>query len=123
MNLKIENLFKSYDGKVILDNINLEINNIHSIAIIGPSGGGKTTLLKILSGLVMPDSGSIEVNGKKINYYEKELLEYRKTVGMVFQSYNLFPHLTAFRNIVLPLEKVHKIDKLEAENIANDLLI
>lgn len=123
MNLKIKNLIKSYDEKIILNNISLEIKDIHSIAIIGPSGGGKTTLLKILSGLEMADSGLIEVNGRMINYEGKELLEYRKTVGMVFQSYNLFPHITAFKNIVLPLEKVHKMDKLKAENIANELLI
>lgn len=122
MNLKIENLTKSYNGNVVLDNINIDIEDIHSLVIIGPSGGGKSTLLRIIAGLEKPDSGSITVNGNKLVFSEKYLNEYRKTVGMVFQSFNLFPHLTAIRNITLPLEEVHKYSKDESKKTAGELL-
>lgn len=122
MNLKIENLTKSYNGNVVLDNINIDIEDIHSLVIIGPSGGGKSTLLRIIAGLEKPDSGSITVNGNKLVFSEKYLNEYRKTVGMVFQSFNLFPHLTAIRNITLPLEEVHKYSKDESKKTAEELL-
>ncbi|MFA9398253.1 MAG: amino acid ABC transporter ATP-binding protein [Clostridiaceae bacterium] len=114
MKLKIKNLTKSFGDNVILDNVNLELNNVHSLVIIGPSGGGKSTLLRIIAGLEKPDSGEIWVNEKKLNFDEEYLINYRKNVGMVFQSYNLFPHLTAIKNITLPLEKVHKLSEEEA---------
>ncbi len=123
MNLKIKNLTKSFNGEIVLNNINLEINNVHALAIIGPSGGGKTTLLRILAGLEKPDFGEVIVNGVSINFQEeKELIEYRKTVGMVFQGYNLFPHMSAMDNIRIPLEKVHHMENSEAIRIANTLL-
>ena len=122
MNLKIKNLNKSFDDEVVLKNLSLDVKDVHSLAIIGPSGGGKTTLLRILAGLEKPDSGEVIVNGKKINFDEDSLFEYRKTVGMVFQSFNLFPHMTALDNIIIPLEKVHNIDKNDAIETAKDLL-
>lgn len=122
MKLKINDLSMSYNGKVVLENINLELNNIHSLVIIGPSGGGKSTLLKIIAGLEIPDSGEIYVNDKKIIYKEKELQHYRRTVGMVFQSFNLFPHITAIRNITLPLEEIHGFSPDEAYKNAYGLL-
>ncbi len=122
MKISIKNLSKSFDGKVVLNNLNVEVENFHSLAIIGPSGGGKSTLLRIIAGLQNPDQGEIYINDNKIIYDEKLLKEYRKTIGVVFQSYNLFPHLTAFENIVLPLVEVHKIKKAEAENITSTLL-
>lgn len=122
MKLKIDNLHKAFDGKVVLDGINLELENFHSLAIIGPSGGGKSTLLRIIAGLQKPDEGHISVNEKNIEFNEKFLKDYRKHIGVVFQSYNLFPHLTALKNIVLPLVEVHKIEKTKAEDIAKNLL-
>lgn len=122
MNLKIENLTKSYQGKVILDNINFEMDSLSSLAIIGPSGGGKSTLLRIIAGLEKPSSGSIWINGSKLEYKEKLIREYRKSIGMVFQSYNLFPHLTAIENITLPMKVVHNKKADMAENEALDLL-
>lgn len=122
MNLKITNLSKSFDDEVVLENLNLDIKDVHALAIIGPSGSGKTTLLRILAGLEKPDSGEVIVNGKRINFEEEALHEYRKTVGMVFQSFNLFPHMSAIDNILIPLEKVHHMNKTDAINITNDLL-
>ncbi|MGL4308069.1 MAG: ATP-binding cassette domain-containing protein, partial [Cetobacterium sp.] len=122
MNLKIENLKKSFGDQTILNNVNLNIENISSLVIIGPSGGGKSTLLKIIGGLLTPEQGEIEINNQKLLFSEKELNDYRKTIGMVFQAYNLFPHLSALDNILFPLEKVHKISKEEALEKSSELL-
>lgn len=122
MNLKIKNLSKSFGGEVVLDNLNLDIENVHALAIIGPSGSGKTTLLRILAGLEKPDSGEVFVNGKKIDFDDESLHEYRKTVGMVFQSYNLFPHMSAMENVMIPLEKVHKLSTTQALEKTLELL-
>lgn len=122
MKLSLNNLTKTFDCKLVLRNITLDLHDFHSLAIIGPSGGGKTTLLKILAGLQKPTSGEVYVNGEKISSSERELNEYRKTVGMVFQSYNLFPHLSALENIILPLVQVHKYTRPQAAHKAGDLL-
>ncbi len=108
MNIKIENLTKTYGDLTVLENINLELKDINALGLIGPSGCGKTTLLRIIAGLEKSTSGKIELN--------------RKHKGIVFQAYNLFPHLTAKQNITLPLTKVHKMKKREASKKAMDLL-
>lgn len=122
MNLKLLNLTKTFEDELVLDNLSLEVNDFHAMAIIGASGGGKTTLLRILAGLEKPDSGQVFVNGKELNFNEKELHSYRKTVGMVFQSFNLFPHMSAQDNIVVPLQKVHGISKNQALQKSEALL-
>ncbi|CDX02730.1 L-cystine import ATP-binding protein TcyC [bioreactor metagenome] len=122
MKLKISNLEKAFAGKTVLKDINIDLEHFRSLAIIGPSGGGKSTLLRMLAGLQRPDRGEIHINGERIDYSETLLHEYRKTIGVVFQSYNLFPHLTALDNITLPLTVVHKFSKEKAEIIALDLL-
>ena len=121
MKLKIKNLTKSFEGEIVLDHLNLEIDNIHALAIVGASGGGKTTLLRILAGLETPDSGQIFVNDKEIIFEKEYLQEYRKTVGMVFQAYNLFPHMSATQNLVTPLEKVHHMTKKRALHKSEEL--
>ncbi|NLB19240.1 MAG: ATP-binding cassette domain-containing protein, partial [Clostridium sp.] len=73
MNLKLLNLTKTFEDELVLDNLSLEVNDFHAMAIIGASGGGKTTLLRILAGLEKPDSGQVFVNGKELNFDEKEL--------------------------------------------------
>ncbi|MCJ8343815.1 MAG: amino acid ABC transporter ATP-binding protein [Cetobacterium sp.] len=122
MNLNIENLSKKFGSQQVLSELNLRIKDKHSLVIIGPSGGGKSTLLKVVAGLVSPENGKIEINGEKISFDEKYLNEYRKTIGVVFQAYNLFPHLSALENIILPLEKVHNLEKKEAYKRAENLL-
>ncbi|MGL4253791.1 MAG: amino acid ABC transporter ATP-binding protein, partial [Fusobacteriaceae bacterium] len=87
---------------------------IHTLVIIGPSGGGKSTFLRIMAGLETIQEGDILINGEEIPKDQEELREYRKKVGVVFQAFNLFPHLSALRNITLPLEKVHGITPEEA---------
>lgn len=110
MDIKIKNLNKTFKDFHVIKNLNLSINNINSLGIIGPSGGGKSTLLRILSGLIPMDSGEILINNKSINFNNKEeITNYRKSIGVVFQNYNLFPHLTALKNVILPLNKIHKV--------------
>ncbi|MGL5378008.1 MAG: amino acid ABC transporter ATP-binding protein [Cetobacterium sp.] len=122
MEIKIENLYKAFGEQIVLNNLNLNLEDVNSIVIIGPSGGGKSTLLRILAGLETLDKGKISLNEEFIPELEDELHEYRKGIGVVFQAFNLFPHLTAFKNIVLPLQKVHQISENESFNRAEKLL-
>ena len=122
MQISVRNVSKSYDDVTVLSDVVLELDDCHSLTIVGPSGGGKTTLLRILAGLEVPDSGSVTINGRQIVYRAEELRSYRKSIGMVFQSFNLFPHLTALRNITLPLEKVHGYQADKATDRAMELL-
>ena len=118
MMLKLEKLTKTFGNLKVLDEISVELENINSLGIIGPSGGGKSTLLRLLAGLETITEGSIQLNNYKLNNEKgKKSLEFHKNIGVVFQQYNLFPHLTALRNISLVLEKVHNKSKEEAENI------
>jgi polar amino acid transport system ATP-binding protein len=120
--LALNQIVKRFDGHLVLDSVSLSLEKVHSLVLIGPSGGGKSTLLRIIGGLEHPDSGSVEINGEPVLFDEKNLLRHRRTVGTVFQSFNLFPHLTALQNITLPLEKVHGRAPAEAEATARQLL-
>lgn len=122
MKLELKNITKSFDDQIVLDDISLQLDDLHAFVIIGPSGGGKTTLLRILAGLVFPNHGSVKIDDVPIVFEEHRLREYRKSVGMVFQAYNLFPHLTALRNITLPLEQVHGFSPEESISRAMELL-
>lgn len=120
MELKLEDVVRIYDDKVILDYISSDIKNKEAIAIIGASGAGKSTLLRLLSKIEEPDNGAIYVNDVYLG--EVNASDYYKSVGFVFQSHTLFPHLTVLRNITLVLEEVHKVPKKEAVERAMKLL-
>ena len=120
MELKINQVTRYYDDKLILDHINAHIKDKEAIAIIGPSGAGKSTLLRLLSKIEEPDSGDICVNDNHLSEIYPE--DYYKSIGFVFQSHTLFPHLSVLRNITLVLEQVHKKSKEEANQIATRLL-
>ncbi|MBI4664131.1 MAG: amino acid ABC transporter ATP-binding protein [Verrucomicrobia bacterium] len=122
MKLKLARVSKSFDGHRVLDEVSLSIEKAHTLALIGPSGGGKTTLLRIIAGLEYPDAGEIEINDRRMVFEEEDLLRHRRSVGTVFQAFNLFPHLSALENITLPLEKVHDRSSAEAGTIARELL-
>jgi polar amino acid transport system ATP-binding protein len=122
MRLRATDLCKSFGRQIVLRNVNLDLDQVRTLALIGPSGGGKSTLLRIIAGLEKPDSGTLYLNDREIIYRETELMAHRRTVGTVFQAYNLFPHLTALQNITLPLEKVHQYKAADARQVAEDIL-
>jgi polar amino acid transport system ATP-binding protein len=99
---------KTFGDHQVLKKVSFHADFEHTIAFIGPSGGGKSTLLRIIAGLEHPDAGTIRLNGSPLTFEEKALRAHRRKVGVVFQAYNLFPHLTAMQNVLLPLERVHR---------------
>ena len=113
--LEIENLQKSFDGQKVLRGISLSLEKGDVVALIGPSGNGKTTLLRCINFLETPDGGSITVNGEKIfdaakaaRQSEAEIRKKRLHFGMVFQNFNLFPQYTALQNVALAKELLEK---------------
>lgn len=122
MKLRLGNISKRFGNHLVLDGVSIELQKVHTLVLIGPSGGGKSTLLRIIAGLEFPDSGAVEINGDRVVFEEDKLLSHRRTIGTVFQAFNLFPHLTALQNITLPLEKAHRHRPVEAEEIARNLL-
>jgi polar amino acid transport system ATP-binding protein len=121
--LHVDRISKRFDGHVALDAVSLHLEKVHTLVLIGPSGGGKSTLLRVVAGLEFPDAGQVGINGEPIVFEETHLLRHRRTIGTVFQAFNLFPHLTALQNITLPLEKAHGYTPAEAEQTARQLLI
>jgi len=122
MKLTLSCVSKSFDGHPVLQSISIVLEKVHTWALIGPSGGGKTTLLRILAGLEFPDSGEVEIDHQRVVFEENALLQHRRSIGTVFQAFNLFPHLSALRNITLPLEKVHGQSPNDAELVARQML-
>lgn len=116
--IRIENLQKAFDDNVVLRDINLEVKRGEVVVVLGPSGSGKSTMLRCINLLEQPTGGRIyfedtEITAKKVN-----INEIRAHVGMVFQNFNLFPHLTAKRNVMLAQQKVLKRPKEEAAQVA-----
>lgn len=127
--IKIEQLYKRFNDLEVLKGINITIDKGQTAVIIGPSGSGKTTLLRCLNVLEKPDKGRIIIGNKQIDFTEKkklklqEIMGLRKQTGMVFQGYNLFPHLTALENIMEGQVVVLKRSKEEARKKAMNLLV
>ena len=120
--LSIEHLKKAYGDNVVLEDISLSVKRGEVIVVIGPSGCGKSTFLRCINALEPIQGGTIKVDGKEVTSSEKDLTELRQKVGMVFQSYDLFPHMTVIDNITLAPTKVKKIPKAQAEEAARALL-
>lgn len=120
--LKIENLTKEYEGQKILDGINLEVKQGDVLVVVGPSGCGKSTLLRCINALEPIQGGTIKLQGMDIRKGSKNITTLRQKIGMVFQSYELFPHLTVLDNITLAPVKVQKRDKAEVRKEAMELL-
>lgn len=120
--LTIEHLKKSFGDNVILDDVNLTVKQGEVIVIIGPSGCGKSTLLRCINALEPIQEGEICLDGEKIDPKSKNLTQLRQKIGMVFQSYELFPHLSVLDNIMLAPLKVQKRPKEEVKEEALALL-
>jgi len=117
--LKIEDMTKRYGSKTVLKNASLSLNEGELKILIGPSGGGKSTLLQCINFLVKPNSGRVWLDGKEIIHSrKKELYAYRQRVGMIFQDFNLFDHLTVLENVQIALVKVKKRGKEESRTRA-----
>ena len=122
MKISLRGVTKSFGLQTVLRALDYEVEFEHALALVGPSGGGKSTLLRLLAGLDLPDSGEILIDGKPVPSDEFGLRAHRRKIGVVFQAYNLFPHLTALQNIRLPLEHVHGLSAQKAEERANQFL-
>ena len=118
MKLRLDQISKAFNGHQVLKEVSLLLEKVHTLVLIGPSGGGKTTLLRIIAGLEYPTGGTLAINDQPVVFEEVSLLKHRRTIGTVFQAFNLFPHLTALQNITLPLEKVHGHPPAQAAEIA-----
>ncbi len=118
----IEDVHKSFGKLEVLKGVSLNVEKGQVVAIIGRSGSGKSTLLRCINGLEVFHSGRIEVAGHTVDQDTKRLRELRKDVGIVFQSYNLFPHLTVGQNIMLSPRITQGVDKAKALTLAKDVL-
>ena len=117
--LRVEGIGKSYGGKEILKSVSLSIRKGELKVLIGPSGGGKSTFLQCINYLTIPDHGEIWLEGNKVNHArKKELYAYRQQVGMIFQEFNLFDHLTALQNVVIGLVHVKGMHRRDAKERA-----
>ena len=127
--IQIKNLYKSFGDTEVLKDVSIDINRGEVVSIIGPSGSGKTTLLRCINVLTKYDKGSIKIDNVEIGYAsddeknrkersENQLSEFRSELGMVFQLFYLFPHLTALENVMLGLRKVRKLSKVKATDQA-----
>ena len=122
MKLEVTGLTKCYGATRALDGLSLPVAAARVLVLIGPSGGGKSTLLRVLGGLEAPDAGTVRINGHPLPAEPAALLAYRRRNGFLFQQFNLFPHLSARRNIALPLEKVHGHPPAAAQALAEQAL-
>jgi polar amino acid transport system ATP-binding protein len=114
---EIRNLSKKFDDKVLFNRLNLQIKEHSIVTIVGPSGGGKTTLLRMLAGLESIDAGEILLDGKVLDMEEEE-----QVMGIVFQDFQLFPHLSVLENIILAPIQVLKNERKDAKESARELL-
>lgn len=129
--LKVNNLYKSFGETKVLQDVSFSLQEKQSMSIIGPSGAGKSTLIRIINMLEGVDSGEIFLlddyickneNGKTVYNEKKKLHELRKQFGMVFQQFNLFPHMNAVQNVSFALKEVQGYSATEAESIAMQYL-
>lgn len=116
--LRVENLTKTYGDLEVLKGVSFAVYPGEKKVFIGPSGTGKSTLLRCINLLTEPDGGSVYLNGEEVTNSGRKINDYRQKMGMVFQNFNLFDHLTAVRNVELALLKVKKMGKKEAREKA-----
>jgi polar amino acid transport system ATP-binding protein len=120
--LALKGISKKFGDHMVLDGISLEIERGEVVAIVGRSGSGKSTLLRCINGLEIADAGTIEFDGRTFQSTRRQLTELRRETGMVFQSYNLFPHLNVERNITLGVTAGQGRPLAEAKRLARESL-
>lgn len=129
--IRVEKVNKYFQSLHVLKDVTFSVDRGEVVVVIGPSGSGKSTLLRCINGMEMPDSGEVTVNGISLSTLgrvrfpfrsERDLNRYRSEIGMVFQRFHLFPHMTALGNVAEGLRTVRKISRSEAERRARDLL-
>ncbi|MHC3475322.1 ectoine/hydroxyectoine ABC transporter ATP-binding protein EhuA [Streptomyces sp. 7R007] len=121
--IRLEQVTKRFGDNTVLDRLDFSVDSGKHVTLIGPSGSGKTTILRLLMTLTKPDEGTITVAGEKLYPApEKQVREVRKKIGMVFQQFNLFPNMTALRNVMEAPVTVLGLPKDEAEQRARELL-
>jgi polar amino acid transport system ATP-binding protein len=120
--LIVEDLWKFIDGKPVLRGVTFDVNEGETKVILGPSGTGKSTLLRCINLLIMPDRGKIVFDGEDV-LRKRDIHSIRSKIGFVFQHFNLFSHMTALENVTLGMIKVKKLSKHEAEKKAKEALI
>ena len=120
--IKVENLHTYFGELEVLKGVNAEIKKSEVVCVIGPSGSGKSTFLRCLNLLEVPTDGKIYIDGVELMEHQKEIDKYRQKVGMVFQQFNLFPHMTVMKNITLAPVQVLGMEQEKAESLAASLL-
>ncbi|WSA58550.1 amino acid ABC transporter ATP-binding protein [Nonomuraea fuscirosea] len=120
--LTIEGVWKNFHGHPVLRGIDLEVNPHEVVSLIGASGSGKSTLLRCVNLLETVDDGTIYLDGEEITDPRADVDQVRKRLGIVFQAFNLFPHMTVLDNITLAPRQVHRVERARAEEQAYDLL-
>ena len=120
--IQMNNIDKYYDDFHVLKKINFSVDEGEIVVVCGPSGSGKSTLIRCINGLEDIDSGELLVEGINIHASKKNMQTIRQNIGMVFQHFNLFPHLTILENITIAQKLVKNIDNINSEKIAMDLL-
>ena len=120
--IKVENLHKHFGKLEVLKGIDYEINEKEVVCVIGPSGSGKSTFLRCLNLLEEVTDGAVYIDGVRINDPKTNINDIRTEVGMVFQQFNLFPHMTVIDNITMAPMQIRKLKKADAEKLALDLL-
>lgn len=120
--VRMEQITKGFGGKSVLDQVDLIVDEGQVVVLMGPSGAGKSTLLRCVNGLEDIESGTIVINGEKLTSKQKTLNRMRKHIGMLFQQFNLFPHMTVIKNITMAQCDVLGRSQEEAQQKAQDLL-
>jgi len=120
--IELEGVDKFFDDFQALKDINLKVGRQEMVVVIGPSGSGKSTMIRCINRLESHDAGRIVVDGTVLSDDIRNIQEIRRETGMVFQQFNLFPHLTVLDNVILAPRKVRKLPRAEAEQLGRDLL-
>jgi glutamate transport system ATP-binding protein len=120
--VELSGVRKAFDGNVVLDGIDLRIDHGEAVVVAGPSGSGKSTMLRCVNGLETIDAGSITFDGKRVDTAGRGVSRLRAEIGMVFQQFNLFPHMTVERNVLLAPVEVRGVARDQARKRARELL-